>query len=266
METRTRARSLKRLYYFLFLTAGLMLVSGIALADDGDKRVSVTTQSLKSQKANAVANRKEYDALVKTGPRSRAKERSAQSKAGLNESSSPNIDFWFYDADVVLFNDFDQDGYYHGIDLLFDADSIYSSAEVYAVVYLSFEGGPWNEYAETDNFIINGATSDDEYIIVTELLSGYPTGSYDLLIELFDAWDNSFVAWFDSDDTSELAFLPIEDADRDAPIPEVIVVHKHGGGSMGWLLLLALVVASSRAALATGSAKRSRLLHPAGSQ
>ncbi len=126
--------------------------------------------------------------------------------------------------------------------MLFDADSVFT-AEVYAVVYLSFEGGPWNEYAATDDFIVDGATSDDEYVIVTELLSGYPSGSYDLLIELFDAYDNSFLAWLGPEDTSELAFLPLEDANRDTPlepVPEVIVVHEHGGGSTGWWLLLAM--------------------------
>jgi hypothetical protein len=220
-----------------------MLLSGVALANDGDKRVSVTTQSLKSAKASAVAERNEFDALAKTGPRSTSKDRSVQSKLGAAESQSVNVDFWFYTADVELFNDHDNDGYFYGIDLLFDADSIWASAEVYAVVYLSFEGGPWNEYAETDNFIVNGATSDDEYVIVTELLSGYPSGSYDLLIELFDAFDNSFLAWIGPEDTSELAFLPLEDADRDAPLdplPEVIVVHEHGGGSMEWWFLLAM--------------------------
>jgi hypothetical protein len=118
---------------------------------------------------------------------------------------------------------------------------------VYAVVYLSFEGGPWNEYAATDNFTLFGASSDDEYVIVTELLAGYPTGSYDILIELFDAFDNTFLAYFGPEDTSELAFLPIEDADRDvAVVTEIIVVeqHEHGGGSLDWLLMLTLGLAA----------------------
>ena len=167
----------------------------------------------------------------------------AQQKAGLSAAQSPNTEFWFYSADVVLFNDHDNDGYFHGIDLLFDADTYFLSADVYAVIYLSYEGGPWNEYATTDTFTLNGASADDEYIIVTELLSGYPSGSYDLLIELFDAWDGSFLAWYGPEDTPELAFLPLEDADRDRPvevIPEVIVVHEHGGGATGWALLALL--------------------------
>ena len=67
------------------------------------------------------------------------------------------------------------------------------------------------------------------------------TGSYDILIELFDAYDNSFLAYIGPDDTSELAFLPLEDADRDvADVPEVIVVNHGGGGSLGYLFILAL--------------------------
>jgi hypothetical protein len=81
---------------------------------------------------------------------------------------------------------------------------------------------------------------------VTELLSGYPSGSYDLLIELFDAYDDSLLAYFGPDDTSELAFLPLEDAERDNVIvPDVIVVdrQRHGGGSLGGLFILALGLA-----------------------
>ncbi len=158
------------------------------------------------------------------------------------QSRSPNTDFWIYTADVELFADEDRDGYYHGIDLYFDADTIYAHAEVFAVVYLSLEGGPWVEYAETETFSIFGATSDDDYVIVTELLAGYPTGSYDVLIELFDTWDNSFVADFGPENTSELAYLPLEDADRDAPNVGggTVVVNRGGGGASGWTVTLVL--------------------------
>ena len=125
--------------------------------------------------------------------------------------------------------------------MLFDADTYFTFAEVYAVVYLSYEGGPWNEYAATENFTILGASGDDEYVLVTELMSGYPSGSYDILIELYDAYDDAFLAWYGPDDTSELAFLPLEDADRDAAQgPDVVVVNRGGGGSLGWLSILSL--------------------------
>ena len=152
----------------------------------------------------------------------------------------------FYSVDVELFNDHDRDGYFHGIDLWFDADTYFAFAEVYAVVYLSRDGGPWNEYAITDNFTLVGSSSEDDYVIVTELVSGYPPGSYDILIELFDAWDDSFVAWYGPEDTSELAFLPLEDAASDvADTPDVIVVNRDGGGTTGMIFILLLSLAAA---------------------
>lgn len=176
--------------------------------------------------------------------------RSEALKGAPNSSREPNTDFWFYTADIELFADQDRDGFFHGIDLLFDADTIYSRADVYAVVYLSLDGGPWVEYAETETFAIFGASSDDDYVIVTELLDGYPTGSYDVLIELFDTWDDSFVAEIGPENTSELAFLPLEDSNLDAPVistTPVVVNHGGGGGAVDWLsvLLLAMLAATT---------------------
>lgn len=151
-------------------------------------------------------------------------------------------DFWIFHVDVVLFGDDDRDGYFYGIDLLFDADTIYEFADVYAVLYLSFEGGPWNEYAVTQDFRIYGATSDDEFVVVTELEAGYPRGSYDILIELFDAYDGAFLASFGPADTSALAYLPLEDFRRDDPRGGHHHHHR-GGGAAGLPLLMALALA-----------------------
>ena len=82
-----------------------------------------------------------YKALALSGTRS-----------SPSEKQSAGADFWFYTADVILFNDDDFDGYYWGIDLLFDVDTYFDVADVYAVVYLSFQGGPWNEFAVTESF------------------------------------------------------------------------------------------------------------------
>jgi hypothetical protein len=195
----------------------------------------------------------EYESLVTSGTRSKSGTQSGLAKpgSGSNAARSASFDFWFYDADVQLFNDDDRDGYFHGIDLLFDVDTIYSAAEVYAVVYLSLDFGPWNEYGVTEDFWIFGASGTDEYVLVTELMSGYPTGDYDLLIELFDAADNSFLASFGPDETSELSYLPLEDLDRDARIADVAIAVSHGGGGAAdaWtiaILLLLLVVRAAR--------------------
>jgi hypothetical protein len=230
------------------LIAGLTLGAGVAAADDN--RISVSTEGPAAIRGGAVAEaitRHEFGALRTDGARGGNAGAKATSKPAGAASAAPNVDFWFYTADIELFNDHDADGYYYGIDVLFDADTYFDVADVYAVLYLSLDGGPWNEYAATQDFTIAGATSDDEYVIVTELLSGYPSGSYDVLIELFDAYDGTFLADIGPEDTSELAFLPIEDAGRDAPadVPDVVIVHQHGGGAAGGLWLLAMFAAAA---------------------
>ena len=250
METRTRTLRNLRWSIVGISLAVLMVGSGLALAQssDGEKRISVTTESSRVDRDAGLAgivSEDEFTALKTDEPRLSGKRVSVQSKSGASALSSTNVDFWIYAADVVLFGDHDGDGYFQGIDLLFDADTYFLSADVYAVVYLSYEGGSWNEYAATENFTISGASSDDDYVVVTELVDGYPSGSYDILIELFDAYDDSFLAYLGPDDTSELAFLPLEDSYRDSPIvPDIIVVGRHGGGSLGWLAIVGLGIAT----------------------
>ena len=249
----------------LFVAGLLALtVSGASQAapDATDSvRSSVSRHHAKGGRDNPVVSSEstdEYESLTTSGSRSKSNTRGGFAKldsgtlgSGAAITQSGSLDFWIYDADVQLFNDDDRDGFFHGIDLLFDADTIYSAAEVYAVVYLSLDFGPWNEYGITEDFWIFGASGTDEYVLVTELMSGYPTGDYDLLIELFDAVENSFLTSFGPDETSALSFLPLEDFNRDAPIDDIPIAVSHGGGGAAdaWtigILLLLLVVRTAR--------------------
>lgn len=217
---------------FYVLSALLLSIAATSVLAQEEMRTSTSLHYTSAQRDAGVAGKISKDEYA-----------GVPSKTGVRRSNATaSGDFWFYSADVLLFNDHDVDGHFHGVDLLFDADTYYQAAEVYAVVYLSLEGGPWNEYSVTDNFTLFGSSADDEFQVVTELVSGYPTGSYDLLIELFDGYNDDFLASYGPADTSELAFLPLEDANRDAPFippPTTVVVHG-GGGSLGWLSLLAL--------------------------
>ncbi len=255
----------KRLNINVLMAVSLLAlaISGVALADGTNEvRLSNSRHIVQGGRENPAMTSKstdEFESLVRSGSRSedglRSKD-STLSSSGKTESGSSGAqsidhDFWIFDADVVLFNDEDNDGYFHGIDLLFDADTIYSAAEVYAVVYLSLDFGPWNEYGVTEDFWIFGASGSDEYVLVTELMSGYPTGDYDLLIELFDAVDNSYLASFGPEDSSELAYLPLEDFNKDVPFVDPPVAISHGGGGSAdiWtiaMLLLILVASAAR--------------------
>ncbi|MGI9238633.1 MAG: choice-of-anchor H family protein [Woeseiaceae bacterium] len=218
-------------------------------ATDDATRKTITSQGLVSAggaKADNEPTTDERASLTLSGKREKPKRSAGQQKLSGNRASEPNTDFWIYSADAVLFEDRDGDGFFTGIDLLFDADTYYDVADVYAVLYLSYEYGPWNEYAETETFTIFGAAAGDEYVVETDLVEGYPTGNYDILIELYDAYDNAFVASFGPEDTSELAILPLEDIGRDTPVGTTtqVVVNSGGGGSIGWFLTLGLLGAS----------------------
>ncbi len=240
-NTKTPAR------LFACLIFGGALLLGLTTASAADEvRTTVTTQGSKTavDSGRGTTSIQEFDAQTPTGKRSAQKPQSVNGKVTA-AAQSPNTDFWFYAVDVELYSDQDRDGYFSNIDLLFDADTNYAVADVYAVLYLSYEGGDWEEYAVTEDFTLFGTSADDEYIVDTELVSGYARGSYDILIELYDTWDNSFVAEAGPYDTSELSLLPLEDTVRDQATSggSTVVVNNGGGGSSSWLLLLLLLAA-----------------------
>jgi hypothetical protein len=144
--------------------------------------------------------------------------------------------FSIIDAQVVMSWDDDDDGFYHRLKVSFDPDVGSGEAWVYARLYLSLEGGPWNHFFTTDVFPIEGDASDDAYEVVTRLLDGYPTGYYDVLIELYDADYDLLVLNYGPYEDEDLGVLPLEDSYRDSYEDD-----SGGGGAMGaGLLLLAL--------------------------
>jgi len=234
------------------LLAGAVLLIAISATsaaapatDDDGKRVTMTKHYQGDGRENAVAikeSRDEYGELAVSGTRNGKTRSSAAAKTLSGQVMSPNSDFWFYLVDVELYADDDRDGFYSGVDLLFDIDTYYSVADIYAVAYLSLEGGPWEEYAVTEDFTIFESSGTDDYVVVTDLVSGYPTGDYDLLIEVFDADTDEFLAFTGPEDTSELAFLPLEDMNRDALTGgDTRVTVNHGGGGSFDGLMLALL-------------------------
>lgn len=157
-------------------------------------------------------------------------------------------DISIYDASSTLISDFDDDGFYHRFSVAIDADTVYSESWVYARLYLSHEGGPWNYYATSADFHIHGDSELDVFVIETELAEGYPTGYYDIRIELYDAeWGDYLLSYGPYDDDS-LSALPLEDSVYDHTSSsvvystEVIVAgHSHGGLGLGFVAALSLI-------------------------
>lgn len=161
---------------------------------------------------------------------------------GITATYSDYINHYsIYNATSDLISDFDYDGFYHRFRVTIDADTIYSSAHVYARLYLSYEGGPWNYYARSSSYHINGDSSLDSFAIETELTDGYPAGYYDIRIELYDADYDEFLLAYGPYDDASLSALPLEDFYRDDTSDghysietDVIIA---GTGSIDWLML-----------------------------
>ena len=150
---------------------------------------------------------------VKTDKRKRLiADKSVRSKSpALSQKSH---EFEIYDANSYLIHDIDGDGYFSEFEIEFDADTVYSWAEVYAVLYISRNGGPWEEYYTTDVFEIHGSNAD-EYSVTTVLNFDYPTGDYDILIDLYEYGYSGIVATLSSEHDIDLSYLPLEDRDHE---------------------------------------------------
>jgi MYXO-CTERM domain-containing protein len=147
-------------------------------------------------------------------------------------------DSWVYEATTDIFADSDGDGYYRFLRVQFDVDTIFTEAWVYAEIYLSADGTAWEHLYSTQDFEIFGSDPDDDYEVETELVSGYSTALYDVLIEIYDADTGELVDEFGPNESPEFSLLPLEDAGRDGVIVDPPVSHSHGGGgAVSWLAL-----------------------------
>lgn len=147
--------------------------------------------------------------------------------------------FRVYDAHTRLYDDRDHDGYYSYLQLDFDVDTDYEVADIYADVWLIDSYGEETLLFATDIFTVYGHSGIDDYQIEAELVSGFDPDLYDVLIEVFDAYDDALVAHFGPRDSSAMSLLPMESVHQDRWRREV---HAHGGGGRlhaGWLLLAA---------------------------
>jgi hypothetical protein len=205
-------------------------------------------QSIESQHSNssqliskrsASASKSMVQTMNKSDKLTQAKSDSLHQQGARILQARPELtnfdnEFWIYDAWVTLRNDLDYDGYVYRFTLEFDADTIYNEADVYARLYLS-RGEVFKEYHTTSVFTIFGEDSDDSLIVDSELLEGFPSGDYEILIELYDAYTDQLVAILDGNDDPDLYLLTLESKDYEY-IEPVRVVE---GGSMGyWLFLL----------------------------
>ncbi len=158
-------------------------------------------------------------------------------------------EFTIYDAFATLQDDYDGDGYYQTVTVVFDAD-IYSYdgndlGEVYARLYLSENGGPWFHYYTTNNFLIHGDSEQDAYEVISNFSQGYYPGHYDILIDLYQVGYAGIVATYSSADNQALYALPLESSDYDPLYVDSVSIH-HGGSLSALALMLLVLLLTAR--------------------
>ena len=154
--------------------------------------------------------------------------------------------FRVYDAHTRLYDDRDLDGYYSYLQLDFDVDTDFEVADIYADIWLIDSYGDETLLFATEVFTIYGHSGIDDYRVEAELVAGFDSDLYDVLIEVFDAYDESLVAHHGARESSAMSLLPMESVHQDSWRREV---HAHGdGGSLGvgWLILMLAFVGARR--------------------
>lgn len=165
-----------------------------------------------------------------------------KNNANLQFANGVYRDFYIYDAYSRLFVDNDYDGFYQTFSVTFDADveGYYANerAKVFAELYLSRNGGPWEHYYTTDVFTIFGNATDDDFEVLTTLDLGYRTDHYDVLIDLYEVGYGDIVATVSSNDFDSLYALPLESSDRD----DIYIDDDYHAGSLSLPLMTMLLL------------------------
>lgn len=178
------------------------------------------------------------------GPQSRGAP--ARTKSAPGAPAKHCCAFRVYDAHTRLYDDRDHDGYYSYLQLDFDVDTDFEVADIYADIWLIDSYGDETLLFATEVFTIYGHSGIDDYRVEAELVAGFDPDLYDVLIEVFDAYDDSLVAHHGARESSAMSLLPMESVHQDDWRREV---HAHGGGGRlkaGWLLLAAAALGLRR--------------------
>lgn len=153
---------------------------------------------------------------------------------------------WVYDAWLVLREDRDHDQYYQSFEVTFDVDTSLEHADVYARLYLG-DGNVYREFHTTSVFHIDALDVEDEFVVTTDLLEGFQSYDYDILIEVYDASDDRLEDSYDHTDDADLSLIPLESREYEysggtGSSAPVSISHEHGG-SAGLTLMVLLLTA-----------------------
>src|SRR5262245_30658621 len=213
-------------------------------ADGTEERVTRTAEGRGTDHAaDELRDPTSYELLRRKPGEIAVKPRATGSGKGIQKPMSSG-ESWIYDATTDIYVDSDNDGYYRFLRVRLDADTIHTLTDVYAEIYLSADGDSWELLYATKDFSIWGTDDDDDYEVETELVSGYSTGLYDVLVELYDSETGEFLDDYGPNESPDFSMVPLEDSGRDGIVvtqpPVTIINEDGGGGAVSWLALTGL--------------------------
>jgi len=193
------------------------------LVQEDGTHLKVEKQLKGAKPQTTAANKGALSAQTAKGPLSRESAR-----------IDDDIDFWIYDSYVTLTADIDYDGYYSSFTLEFDVDTIYQSAPIYAVIYTS-TSEEFTPFYTTNVYNIYGDNTQDAIIIENDLVTGFPSNEYELMVVIYDADTDEVLAVSDGTDDADLAYLSLESENYEYVETVEVVVVEHGGALGVWL-------------------------------
>jgi hypothetical protein len=231
-----------------------------AVADDTTRNIEVSSKEYRydkpyvesvaigknlqnSNSAQATSDTHQTDGVTANIDKSaRHEKHMGVSKAASDIVVSSINEFWIYDTWVTLNNDIDSDGYHSTFTVEFDADTIFTQAPVYAVLYIG-RNDVYDAIHVSSEFLIFGEETTDSFTIESTLVSGFPTRDYDVLLELYDADTETLVAYSDSYDNANFSLLPLESENNEFVVQDTVVIVEERGGSTSLITILCLGLA-----------------------
>lgn len=163
----------------------------------------------------------------------------SNSNSGQNIIQAYQSHVWFHSIDLVLTGDINANGYYHRLEVEFDADTSLRYLQVFAEFSLLPTYGSERIYYTSSVFELYRDSADDWLAIDTVLDQRYPADNYLLTVRLYDASTGYLLAEISGFDDINLDLLPLEDYSRDRYIDSSTTVEV-SAGSTGIAALLAL--------------------------
>ena len=150
---------------------------------------------------------------------------------------------WFHSVNLTLSGDINNNGYFHRLEVEFDADTSESYLQVFAEYTLLPSYGDERIYYTSSVFELYRESADDWLAIDTVLEDSFAADDYLLTIRLFDAATGYMIAEISGFDDANLDYLALEDYASDRYIPVTSTVEVHGGSTgMFWLIALCLIL------------------------